>query len=230
MKKPAEHPPAEQVASFLRAHPRFLQENPEVLMALEVPHRAGRAVSLVERQVTALRERLQALEGRYRAVLGIAEENHRLRERLHALTLKLVAAGDREHFFIALQDSLLRDFKADRVAYKLFEADGQAPGDIDQREVLARYIDAAQPHCGQLPEAARGLLFGHEDEAIGSVVLLPLSGRRWAGILAVASRDPQRFAAGMAVDFLAHLAEVTSAILEHSMRRAAPRARRKRPS
>lgn len=230
MKKTTEHPPAEQVASFLLAHPRFLEENPEVLMALEVPHRAGQAVSLVERQVMALRERLRALERRYREVLGIAEENDRLRARLHALTLKLVAAGDRGHFFSALQDSLRSDFKADRVAYKLFDADVQDPSDVDQREVLAPYIDAAQPHCGQLPDAARGVLFGHDAEAIGSVVLLPLIGRRWAGILAVASRDPQRFTDGMAVDFLAHLAEITSAILEHSMRQAAPRARRKRPS
>ena len=47
---------AEQVADFLRRHPAFFVEHDELLADLIVPHEAGHAVSLVERQVKLLRE------------------------------------------------------------------------------------------------------------------------------------------------------------------------------
>ena len=44
----------DDVETFLRAHPDFLQERPALLAALNLPHGGQGAVSLVERQVAVL--------------------------------------------------------------------------------------------------------------------------------------------------------------------------------
>ena len=45
------------VEEFLRAHPNFLQDRPGLLAVLNLPHGGDGAVSLVERQVSVLRQR-----------------------------------------------------------------------------------------------------------------------------------------------------------------------------
>ena len=42
------------VRDFLQANPTFLDKNPDILESLSLPHNAGNAVSLVERQVGSL--------------------------------------------------------------------------------------------------------------------------------------------------------------------------------
>lgn len=46
-----------QVAEFLQQHPDFFTRNAKLLEKLHVPHETGRAVSLVERQTSVLREK-----------------------------------------------------------------------------------------------------------------------------------------------------------------------------
>ena len=44
------------IAEYLRANPDFFNEYPDLLTDIKVPHASGDAISLVERQLTALRE------------------------------------------------------------------------------------------------------------------------------------------------------------------------------
>ena len=48
----------------------------------------------------------------------------------------------------------------------------------------------------------------------GSAALIPLTAPPLAGVLAIGSRDPDRFHEGKSVDFLQRLAEVVSAKLQ----------------
>jgi uncharacterized protein YigA (DUF484 family) len=45
------------VAKFLRKHPNYLKNNPEVLESQQLLHNSGVAASLIERQVKLLREK-----------------------------------------------------------------------------------------------------------------------------------------------------------------------------
>ncbi len=67
-----------QVSDYLRAHPDFLVQHPELLETLELNHTSGSAVSLIERQVEILRGRSQRLEDRLTSEGGEAEEWLRL--------------------------------------------------------------------------------------------------------------------------------------------------------
>ncbi|MGH8509141.1 MAG: DUF484 family protein [Gammaproteobacteria bacterium] len=219
-----EGPDAEGVvAAYLKAHPQFFVEHPAVLAEIAVPHLTGDAVSLVERQVAALREQYRRLENKYRELLTIAAENDDLRRRLHQLTIKLLGTDDIKATIATLYQALLEDFRADFVTLKVFAAQRPANGEplpeflgreAAERDMFAALIAAMHPLCGNLESPQRDALFGAARGENGSAVLLPLARRRWSGVLGVGSFDPRRYDSGMGVDFLAQLAEVVSQIID----------------
>ncbi|MGH8536037.1 MAG: DUF484 family protein [Gammaproteobacteria bacterium] len=211
------------VAAYLKAHPQFFVEHPAVLAEIAVPHVTGEAVSLVERQVAALREQYRRLESKYRELLTIAAENDDLRRRLHELTIKLLGSDDIKVTIATLYRALMEDFRADFVALKVFAAPRPVNGepvpeflgrDAAERDVFAALIAGMHPRCGGLEPSQRDALFGAARGENGSAVLLPLARRRWSGVLGVGSFDARRYASGMGVDFLAQLAEVVSQIID----------------
>ncbi|MFH0341088.1 MAG: DUF484 family protein [Chromatiales bacterium] len=211
------------VAAYLKAHPQFLVEHPAVLAEIAVPHVTGEAVSLVERQVAALREQYRRLESKYRELLTIAAENDDLRRRLHHLTIKLLGSNDIKATIATLYQALIEDFRADFVALKVFAAPRPGNGEpvpeflgreAAERDQFAALIAGMHPLCGGLEPLQRDALFGAAHGEKGSAVLLPLARRRWSGVLGVGSFDPRRYDSGMGVDFLAQLAEVVSQIID----------------
>ena len=48
---------AAEVSSYLKANPEFFIEQEDLLADLSLPHESGTAISLLERQVTILRDR-----------------------------------------------------------------------------------------------------------------------------------------------------------------------------
>ena len=50
------------VVDYLQNHPDFLEQRPDALVNLDLTHRSGEAVSLIERQVEMLRIRNAELE------------------------------------------------------------------------------------------------------------------------------------------------------------------------
>ena len=66
----------------------------------------------------------------------------------------------------------------------------------------------------ELDKAQLEYLFGPQAGETGSAALIPLTAPPLAGVLAIGSRDPDRFHEGKGVDFLQRLAEVVSATLQ----------------
>ncbi|GIR14791.1 MAG: hypothetical protein CM15mP25_5460 [Gammaproteobacteria bacterium] len=80
------------VEEFLRAHPNFLQDRPGLLAVLNLPHGGEGAVSLVERQVSVLRQRNIVSRQQISALSDIGRENDRLLEATRRTVLALLAA------------------------------------------------------------------------------------------------------------------------------------------
>ena len=77
------------VAAYLREHPEFFIEHPEVLESLRIPHACKPAVSLLEYQNRLLRERGQRVHDKWMELVAIARDNDRLSERVQRLVLNL---------------------------------------------------------------------------------------------------------------------------------------------
>ena len=67
--------PESAIADYLKSHPDFFERHPLILLSLKLPHRTGgSAVSLVERQVSVLRQRNAQLERQFKDLVAAAEE------------------------------------------------------------------------------------------------------------------------------------------------------------
>lgn len=213
---------AEQVARYLREHPEFLAEHPEVLEALEVPHTCGEAVSLVEYQVAAMRERNHELKQRLQQLVEHARENEELYGRLHGLTLELIECAHLEDVFTLLKQALVERFHGDAVSTHLFAAP-RSPEDQGLAEFVHDPDDAARlfshafeegrPVCGRFSEEQMLYLFGEGHRQLGSAALLPLGAGRPLGLVAMGSTDPRRFHSAMGTVFLRQLAEIVERVI-----------------
>jgi hypothetical protein len=213
----------ESVAAYLRQHPEFLYEHADLLADLSIPHRPGSgAISLIERQIQALREQISKLKATLHELLAVARDNEQLSRRMHQLTLALMETRGPPELFATLAEGLQRDFGAEFVGVRLFadrrsddepamaEFAGVAP---PERELFASVVAHGKPVCGRLTRQQQTFLFGTFFERACSAIQVPLQATDWSGVLAVLSQDPDRYHPGLGVDLLAHLGEVTTRVL-----------------
>jgi uncharacterized protein YigA (DUF484 family) len=227
------------VADYLSEHPDFFERHAGLLEQLRLPHRSGAAtVSLVERQVSVLQEKNRTLERRLRELVEVARDNSTLSDKIHALAIRLLRAGDTEAVLAALEAGLREDFGANQaVVVLLYGSDETLPpegsrflkharrGDAALR-AFATFIQQNKPRCGRIRDVQREFLFPGESAVIASVAMVPLGAGCEQGMLAIGSSDPHRFNPTMSTDFLARIGELTAAALAASRERRAGAVRR----
>ena len=210
---------AMEVASYLRRHPEFLNEFPDLALALVLPREQGQAASLASYQLDVLRDKNRELNRRLHELIEIAHENQLLMVRVHTLTLALMRATSLPETLNAVVAALTEDFNTDLVRLVLFRADGELPVaewllvELDGPAAMpafAEFLKRGEPLCGRLQQDKLDALFGARVGEVASAVLLPVDG---VGMLAVASQDPNRVHPGMGTVFLKLIAEaVASAV------------------
>jgi len=209
----------EVVASYLRKHPDFINQRPDILEVLEISHETGEAASLIERQVEQLRSSNQDLNRQLSRLVQIASENEQLMSRLHRLTLELMTIDSRRDFFTRLGQSLLNDFNADILQICLFDpASAEEAGedvmaieaDDPALEPFRAQLEKGSTVCGRLSEGKLDFLFSNKARWVQSTALVPLGEKGAHGMMAIGSSDPARFYPGMGTLFLDLLANVIS--------------------
>lgn len=210
---------AMEVASYLRRHPDFLTEFPDLALALVLPREQGQAASLASYQLDVLRDKNRELNRRLHELIEIAHENQLLMVRVHTLTLALMRATSLPETLNAVVAALTEDFNTDLVRIVLFRADGDLPAaewlliepeGARAMPVFSEFLKRAEPLCGRLQQDKLDSLFGTRTGEVASAVLLPIDG---VGMLAVGSQDANRFHPGMGTVFLKLIAEaVASAV------------------
>ncbi|HEY0502851.1 MAG TPA: DUF484 family protein [Lysobacter sp.] len=211
---------AHEVAAWLRRHPRFLQQFPDLALSLVVPREEGSASSLASYQLEVLRDKNRELSRRLQELFGNAQENERLSVRTHQLTLALMRQDSAADTLRAMAASLAEDFNGDLVRLVVFRpVEGLADADwlqiVAQDDArLAAFRDClgdGEPLCGRLQPEKHALLYGQRADEVQSTALLPLPG---VGLVAVGSRDPNRFFPGMGTLFLRMMGEALAAALK----------------
>ena len=106
---------AHEVATFLRRHPTFLGQFPDLAMSLVVPKEEGKAASLASYQLDVLRDKNRELTRRLTELFNNAQDNERLAVRTHQLTLALLKQGTAADTLRAMAATLAEDFNGDLV-------------------------------------------------------------------------------------------------------------------
>jgi len=216
----------EAVSGYLAAHPDFFERNPKLLSKLRVPHETGGTVSLVERQVSMLRQKEVRLERQLRELIQVARDNDVLAAKIHQLSIHLLAADSLNATVAAVEEAVRSGFGADQGVLVLF-GNPDSFDDIDagrffralQRDddtlrPFATFLKGSGPRCGRVRDAQRRFLFRSDAEDIGSVALVPLGSEASIGFLAIGSVDANRFHPGMSIDFLARVGDLISGALK----------------
>lgn len=226
MGNPEQSVSAEQVSDYLRKHTDFLSRQPELLSQLEFEQPPAGTISLAQRQRQQLRNKNQQLQEQLHALIDNAKSNAALQHRVNQLCLTLMDCQDLPTLLSTLIAQLHEDFSADEVAVRLFYAGKQKPellisdanvselhADDKKLKVFDHILSKQEPVCGRLTLAQKQLLFGDKAEAVHSVACLPLGHEPCAGLLAIASHDPNRFHADMGTEYLLFLGEVFMRLL-----------------
>lgn len=213
------------VHDYLKLHPDFFERHPALLTSLHLPHASGGAVSLVERQVSVLRQKDLKLERQLKDLIEVARANDALAAKIHALTLQLLSASDLATTIRAVEEAVRSGFGADQSVLVVF-------GDPDDFSTVTRgrffraiqrddpalmpfstFLASSNPRCGQARDAQLEVLFRDDAGDVGSVALIPLGRKSETGFLAIGSADSNRFHPGMSMDFLARVGDLVAAAL-----------------
>jgi uncharacterized protein YigA (DUF484 family) len=206
------------IAEYLVNTPGFFERHAEILASIQLtsPH-GQRAVSLQERQMEMLRERIKGLEKKLVEMIRNGQDNVAIAERLHRWTRAMMLTPSPT----ALPEVLLRELKLHFLIPQAgvrvwgvapaYQALPFAQGASDDVKSLATSLTL--PYCGANAgfEAARWL---DDATTVASLALVPLRhGAATAafGLLVVGSPDPTRYSADMATDFLVQVGEIASA-------------------
>ncbi|MFN2308978.1 MAG: DUF484 family protein [Gammaproteobacteria bacterium] len=219
---PSAAPSAAQVEHYLREHPEFFNEHLPLIASLRIPHAAGPAVSLIERQVAVLRDQNQQYKRKLMELVQVGRDNDALHSNLHLLTLALIRAHDLAEVVERVHGHLRDDFKADAVALRLTRLPADfatetctLPLESGDPELasFAAFFRAVRPVCGELKPEQLAFLYGDQAEAIASTALIPLGVEAELGMLAIGSHDEQRFHPAMDTLFLRCLGELLVCVL-----------------
>ncbi|MFC6841056.1 DUF484 family protein [Xanthomonas theicola] len=211
---------AHEIAAWLRRHPAFLKQFPDLALTLVVPRDDGPTASLASYQLEVLRDKNRELSRRLSDLAANAQVNERLAVRTHQLTLALMRQTSAADSVRAMAASLQEDFQGDLVSIVLLRP---LPGLEQARwlQILAQddpqlapfrdCLKDGEPICGRLQPEKQALLYAGRVEEVQSSALLPLPG---LGLIAVGSRDPNRFYPGMGTLFLRMMGESLTVALQ----------------
>ncbi len=211
---------SEDVAAWLRAHPDFFMHHDELIASLQVPHpQGGHAISMVERQLIALREKSARLEQQLTELIGYGQHNDLLIDKMHRLSLALLRSPDAAVTLAVVHESMRSDFA---IPYSAIRWWGEVLPGVDESvsqvsPAMRDYVAGLdQPYVGPNAAYESQLWFVDVPEPPLSFAYVPLGDLASAastGVLMLGSPDPNRFTPDMAVDILARLGHLLTAAI-----------------
>lgn len=217
----------EEIANYLIHTPAFFERHAGLLASVQLTSPYGnRTVSLQERQMEMLREKIKGLERRIMDMIRHSQDNEALAQRLHRWVRAVLLAHDDAQLPVVLCEQLQHEFLIPQVGVRLWGLPEQPLSAVAQALPCAQAVsdDArtfarslSQPYCGVNAgfEAAQWLA---DPTSVTSLALLPLCSQGQVfGLMVLGSPDPTRYSADMGVEFLTELADVAGAALSRLM-------------
>lgn len=214
------------IHEYLEAHPDFFERHKSLLDTIQLPHASGGAISLVERQISVLRQKDLKLERQLKELIQVARDNDVIAAKIHQFSLQLLSRSDLGTTVKAIEEASRSGFGADQAVLVVF-GDPDHFGDVDAGRFFraierddaglkpfGTFLNGNGPRCGQARDSQMEFLFRDDAAEIGSVAMIPLGKKAEFGFLAIGSNDTDRFHPGMSIDFLARVGDLVTAALK----------------
>ncbi len=208
----------QDIANYLANTPGFFERHAELLGAVQLtsPH-GQRAVSLQERQMEMLRDKLKGMEHKVMEMIRHGQENVAIADKLHRFTRAIMLTANAADLPDLVVNEVMHQFMIPQAGIRVW---GAAPAFATLPFAKSVSDDAKSfassltlPYCGVNSgfEAASWL---EEPASVMSLALIPL--RHGAttsafGMLVLGSPDPTRYSADMGTEFLMRIGEIAGA-------------------
>lgn len=211
----------DDIASYLANTPGFFERHAELLASIQLtsPH-GQRAVSLQERQMEMLRERIKGLELKIVEMIRHGQENVAIADRLHRWTRAILLTTDAADLPDVMLRELRHQFLIPQAAIRVWGvADAYADRPFAQgasEDVKSFTASLGLPYCG-LNSGFEASQWLDDPATVSSIALVPLrhgsadAGRGAIGLLVLGSPDPTRYSSDMGTEFLLRIGEIASA-------------------
>ena len=206
------------IANYLANTPGFFERHAELLATIQLtsPH-GQRAVSLQERQMEMLREKIKGLEQKIMEMIRHGQENVAIADRLHRFTRAILQSHDAAALPEVVVSTLKHEFLVPQAALRVWgvpaaHADLPAAQGVSD-DVKSFASSLALPYCG-LNSGFEAVGWVTDPSTVMSLALVPLRGGPEGevfGLLVLASPDPARYSAEMGTEFLMRIGEIAGA-------------------
>lgn len=222
---------SDDVAQYLKENPGFFSDHASLLTEISVPHpHGGQAIPLSDRQVLALRDENRALRAKLAEMIEFGEENEAIGDKIHRLSIAMLAATDAASLMGAMHLNFREDFAVPHSTLRFWSTTGIGAASLPEAAPVSDAIKdyalgLVQPYCGPSGNVEAASWFGEAAPHVRSVAHIPLVRPAMAGhgegaspglcfgLIALGSEDVLRFYPDMGTMFLKRLGELVSAAL-----------------
>ena len=210
----------QDIANYLANNPVFFERHAELLSSIQLtsPH-GQRAVSLQERQMEMLRDKIKGLEGKIIEMIRHGQENVAIADRLHRWTRALMLTANPGELPEVLTRELMHQFMIPQAGIRVWgAADAHAAlpfATAVSTDVKSLAGSLTLPYCG-VNSGFEAVQWLDDAGSAASIAMIPLrhgAGIEAFGMLVLASPDPTRYTADMGTEFLQRIGELASAAL-----------------
>lgn len=204
------------VEAYLKQHPEFFHEHLQLLEDISIPHPSGGAVSLISKQLELFRNRHHEMEEQLNSLIEVARDNDSSANKMHELTLAVLEADTLEcaigNLSVVLAECFLTDFFAVRIISTDENPTAIADLFVDPEcQPLTHFrseLDNNKASCGRPTLAQSRFLFADNALEVKSCVIIPMAFTEIEGLIAIGSRDEDRFHYSMGDLFLTQMSEI----------------------
>lgn len=209
---------SKDVVQYLQDNPQFFEKYADTLANIYIPHpHNGKVIPISERQIVTLRDKNQKLQNKLLELISFGEENDAIGEKMHRLSLTLLALTSLDELLHGINLNLCEDFAVPHIAIRLWDV---ANSNLERVEFTETSDDIhaiadslMQPYCG--PHIADEIKhwFGENADQLHSFAMVPLRTTQTIGLLVLGTPEPQRFYPDMGTLHLKRLGELVSTAL-----------------
>ena len=207
---------AEEVAHYLHNHPEFFDAYTDVLalMTLPDPH-TGRAISITEKQLFTLRDKVRTLEAKLAELITFGNQNDVISTKVHNLAVALLGAQDEDTLVHLINEHLREAFLVPHVALRVWNLPNSLL--VAGTETIQSFAASLKsPLCGSASEQESVTWFGEAAAHLRSMAQVPLRDARGAcfGLLVMASEEAHRFYPALGTLYLERIGEMIAVALQ----------------
>lgn len=211
---------ADQIADYLRKNPEFFIEQEGLLADLSLPHESGNAISLLERQVTILRDRGIEARQKLNNLLENARNNDQLFDTTRNLVMALLRANNLTEIVAVAQENLSNHTNIDACQIILIEQPqldvSNAVRTDSEKNLKTNFADVfrlKRTHCGTLTQDQIDYLFADSGKSIRSTALCPVvNNSEVFALLAFGNQEENFFNINLDTLFLDFIGQVVGAV------------------